>query len=70
MSDGVTRTTNGWDGAVVDSGGCWGTSSPTRVETKVEQVFNLFALEMPMERRRVVGFEGVLDGDESSPLHV
>ena len=27
------------------------------VEKKVEQVFNLFALEMPRERRRVVGFE-------------
>ena len=27
------------------------------VEKKVEQVFNLFALEIPMERRRVVGFE-------------
>ena len=54
MSGGVTRMTNGWDGAGVDSGGCWGTSSPTRIEKKVARVFNLFALEMPMHRTQVV----------------
>ena len=65
MSDGVNpeRRTAGM-GLLWTLAAAGGPAALPGDEKKVEQVFNLFAQEMPMERRRVVGFEGVLDGDD------